>query len=196
MERTEARVGDEVLGAGPRSVDELRAVARRVKSKYLLRIQSKEKYTIQKKSSPQKQVSSLLPTRESTKNVADAVMEGVGGLTTMFKTKSSTVSVEAGNSNESKPEPPPLGESSTVENEEVEISYIDTANEDQITDPNANKTEDALSEAFDLLDSLGGDFTSLSAGDIDDTDQELLDAMDVKLDPAAAFTIDDDMFKM
>ena len=196
MERTEKRVGDEVLGAGPRSVDELRTVARRVKSKYLLRIQSKEKYTTQNKSLPQKQVSSLLPTKESTKNVADAVMEGVGGLTTMFKTKNSTVSYEAGHSNENKSKPPPLGGNHTVENEEVEISYIDTSNEDQITEPNVNKTEDALSEAFDLLDSIGGDFTALSAADIDDTDQELLDAMDVKLDPAAAFTIDDDLFKM
>ena len=44
MERTEKRVGDEVLGAGPRNVEELRAVARRVKSKYLMRIQLKEKH--------------------------------------------------------------------------------------------------------------------------------------------------------
>lgn len=42
MERTEKRVGEEILGAGPQNVDELRAVARRVKSKYLMRIQLKE----------------------------------------------------------------------------------------------------------------------------------------------------------
>lgn len=44
MERTEKRVGEEVLGAGPRNVEELRAVARRVKGKYLMRIQLKEKH--------------------------------------------------------------------------------------------------------------------------------------------------------
>ena len=56
----------------------------------------------------------------------------------------------------------------------------------------ANESEEvaALTEAFDLL---GGDFSAL-ADDLGHSDQELLDAMDKKVDPAAAFTIDDEEF--
>ena len=199
MERTEKRVGDEVLGAGPQSVDELRAIARRVKSKYLLRIQSKEKHLVKKSSSPQKQLSSLLPTRESTKNVTNAVMGGVGGFATMFKASSSTVSEEANSKSNTIPDNAPCEEENVTSQyqEEVEVQYTDLAHnlpETQQVDADANNnTEDVLSEAFDLL---GGDFSTISVGDIDHSDQELLDSMDVKLDPAAAFTIDDDDFKI
>ena len=192
MERTEKRVGDEVLGAGPQSVDELRAIARRVKSKYLLRIQSKEKHMV-KKSSPQKQLPSFLPTRESTKNVTSAVMGGVGGFATMFKASSSTVSEETNKSNSIHASARSEENASTETKEEIEIQYTDVVHslaetEQKSTEP--NDPEDVLSEAFDLL---GGDFSTISAGDIDHSDQELLDSMDVKLDPAAAFTIDDDV---
>lgn len=196
MDRTEKRVGDEVLGAGPQNVEELRAIARRVKSKYLLRIQSKEKHLVKKPA--QMPLSSLLPSKESTRNVTNVVMGGVGGLATMWKTSGSTVSDDAGQNSinrfgATKGED---GQTTTPQGEEIEIQYtepIQTETESIQTDVDANETEDVLSEAFDLL---GGDFSTISAGDFDHSDQELLDAMDVKLDPAAAFTIDDDDFRI
>lgn len=192
MERTEKRVGDEVLGSGPQNVDELRAVARRVKSKYLLRIQSKEKHTTAKKSSPQIQLSSILPSKESTKNVTNAVIGGVGSLATMWKSNS-TVSSEANSqSNASNPDLTGV-EPCTPEKEEIEIQYIQSTSTTAAAEPPqpiADTTEDVLTEAFDLL---GGDF---SADDLGDHDQDLLDMMDVKVDPSAAFTIDDDDFRI
>lgn len=195
MDRTEKRVGDEVLGAGPQNVEELRAIARRVKSKYLLRIQSKEKHLVKKPA--QMPLSSLLPSKESTRNVTNVVMGGVGGLATMWKTSGSTVSDDAGQNSINR-FGAMKGEDgqTTPQGEEIEIQYtepIQTETESIQTDFDPNKTEDVLSEAFDLL---GGDFSTISAGDFDHSDQELLDAMDVKLDPAAAFTIDDDDFRI
>lgn len=195
MDRTEKRVGDEVLGAGPQNVEELRAIARRVKSKYLLRIQSKEKHLVKKPA--QKPLSLLLPSKESTRNVTNVVMGGVGGLATMWKTSGSTVSDDAGQNSINR-FGAMKGEDgqTTPQGEEIEIQYtepIQTETESIQTDFDPNKTEDVLSEAFDLL---GGDFSTISAGDFDHSDQELLDAMDVKLDPAAAFTIDDDDFRI
>mmetsp|Transcript_10437 Transcript_10437/g.17303 ORF Transcript_10437/g.17303 Transcript_10437/m.17303 type:complete len:669 (+) Transcript_10437:163-2169(+) len=79
MERTEKRVGDEVLGAGPRNVEELRAVARRVKSKYLMRIQLKEKHLEKRSGTGEKQQVNHL--NESMKNVVG----GVGGFVNRFR---------------------------------------------------------------------------------------------------------------
>jgi len=75
IERTEKRVGEEVLGAGPQNVDELRAVARKVKSKYLMRIQLKEKHIGTATAPLSKQIPPL-PSKESVKNV----MGGFAGL--------------------------------------------------------------------------------------------------------------------
>jgi hypothetical protein len=200
MDRTEKRVRDEVLGAGPQSVDELQAIARRVKSKYLMRIQLKEKH-LGKRVLPQKQLSSLLPTKKSTKNVTNTVMGGVGGLSSMWKTSSSNVSEGTGENknNIGHTEGTTHADNHTIPVAEgVEMQYIDpvqASSEPQQSGDATNSTEkDPLSEAFDLLDSLGGDFSTISADDLDHTDKELLDAMDVKLDPAVAFTIDDDDF--
>lgn len=192
MERTEKRVGDEVLGSGPQTVEELRAIARRVKSKYLLRIQSKEKHMM-KRSSPQKQLSSIL-NKESTKNVTNAVIGGVGGLATMWKSNS-TVSDSSGPNNNASTAATPVDESPpTPEKGEVEIQYVDPiqSQTEPQTKPQLPEPEDVLSEAFDLL---GGDFSNISTDDLDH-DQELLDAMDIRIDGTAAFAIDDDVFKI
>lgn len=87
--------------------------------------------------------------------------------------------------------------------EEVEIQFNGTTSittpvdsllpySPSIMNNGANESEEvaALTEAFDLL---GGDFSAL-ADDLGHSDQELLDAMDKKVDPAAAFTIDDEEF--
>ncbi|KAL7538373.1 hypothetical protein ACHAXR_008509, partial [Thalassiosira sp. AJA248-18] len=84
MERTEKRVGDEVLGAGPQNVDELRAIARRVKSKYLMRIQLKEKHSTNPSSPLGKQIPPM-PSKESMRNVTNSVIGGVGGFVSMLK---------------------------------------------------------------------------------------------------------------
>ena len=105
MERTEKRVGDEVLGAGPQNVDELRAIARRVKSKYLMRIQLKEKHSSSannpKLSSPLGKQIPPMPSKESMKNVTNSVMGGVGGFVSMLKYQPSSSSrgVDDGNIN-------------------------------------------------------------------------------------------------
>ena len=94
MERTEKRVRDEVLGPGPQNVDELRAIARRVKSKYLMRIQLKEKHAVTATSatsnntnpaSPLSKQIPPLPSKESMKNVTSSVIGGVGGFVNMLK---------------------------------------------------------------------------------------------------------------
>ena len=86
MERTEKRVGDEVLGAGPRNVDELRAVARRVKSKYLMRIQLKEKHLEKRRregdGGEKQQVMNPI-INESMKTVVGGVGTVVGGVGTV-----------------------------------------------------------------------------------------------------------------
>ena len=99
MERTEKRVGDEVLGAGPQNIDELRAVALKVKSKYLYRIQVKEKHGIggNGPSSPLgKHIPPMptmpMPSKESMLNVTNTVIGGVtGGLASLLKRGDSSI---------------------------------------------------------------------------------------------------------
>lgn len=238
MERTEKRVGEEVLGAGPRNVHELRAVARRVKSKYLMRIQLKEKHLEKRnessnsneKQNPIKMIGDV--TNESMRNMVG----GVGGFVNRFRGSSRTSSTMEEGSTSNKvdnnetstdddagsgsfvvtPSTPteevnfcgndattsnndddPFGlssspcclidlpgseeDSSNVVQQEQETTPAPTTtaataaadDTDAITDLSG-----ALSEAFDLLGD--GDFTA------DD-----LDSMEVKVDPATAFTIDD-----
>jgi hypothetical protein len=94
MERTEKRVGEEVLGAGPQDVDELRAVALKVKSKYLYRIAVKEKHGIggngpsspSGKKIPVPMPTVPMPSKESMLNVTHTVIGGVaGGFASLLK---------------------------------------------------------------------------------------------------------------
>jgi hypothetical protein len=99
MERTEKRVGEEILGAGPQNVDELRAVALRVKSKYLMRIQLKEKHGNNGNgpSSPLgKHIPPIptmpMPSKESMINVTNTVIGGVtGGFASLMKRGDSSI---------------------------------------------------------------------------------------------------------
>ena len=99
MERTEKRVGDEVLGAGPQNVNELRAVALKVKSKYLFRIQVKENHGIggNGPSSPLgKHIPNMptlpMPSKESMMNVTNTVIGGVtGGFASLLKRGDSSI---------------------------------------------------------------------------------------------------------
>ena len=91
MERTEKRVGDEVLGAGPQNVDELRAVALKVKSKYLLRIQVKEKHGVGG-NGPSSMPTMPMPSKESMMNVTNTVIGGVtGGFASLLKRGDSSI---------------------------------------------------------------------------------------------------------
>lgn len=238
MERTEKRVGDEVLGAGPQDVGELRAIARRVKSKYLMRIQLKEKHLATPTSPLGKQIPPL-PSKESMKNVTNSVIGGVGGFVSMFKKNpasrgAGSSSGEAGKISTEKEDGPSTGMidftspakiSSEValmpRGEDVEVNLDGTTSNPLFGSPKspvnpfsssptspdgataAGEGEDdeldklsaelgelsaATAEAFDLL---GDDFGSLP--NIDDIhSEEVLDAMDEKIDPMAAFAIDDD----
>jgi len=244
MERTEKRVGDEVLGEGPKNVDELRAIARRVKSKYLMRIQLKEKHSVNPTSPLGKQIPPM-PSKESMKNVTNSVIGGVGGFVNLLKKPSSRGGAAAAKGGTSSEEGGPStdvidfsadGKNDTNNKndapatpgaQEVEV-HIDgtTSSPDEnlfgspnspvnpfassATSPNATKTYDTsemdeldklsaelgelsavTAEAFDLL---GDDFNMATLDDDVNHPEELLDAMDVKVDPLAAFAIDDDEF--
>jgi len=245
MERTEKRVGDEVLGAGPQNVEELRVIARRVKSKYLLRIQLKEKHSIPNTSNNGGPVSPLgrqvppIPSKEAVKNVTNSVTSsvigGVGGLVSMLKRgdraspKDSTVD----NNNDESVDVidfTAAGKNAdeAVGGQEVEVNLdgTTTSSTDDLFGSTSAHVMDAFAitsptnidgtsmnnhageaeaevdeleklsaelgelsvEAFDLL---GDDFDVSNLQDVDHSD-ELLDAMDVKLDPMAAFTLDDE----
>lgn len=209
MERTEKRVGDEILGEGPQNVEELRAVARRVKSKYLMRIQLKEKHLVKQKPPLIPSMPTTIPGKESVKNVTTSMIGGVGGIVNRWK-GNGTAAATDGNTTTSATT---NGEKSSAheEGEEVEIQFnglgvstpsslVNPVTTSSHILPTADEADigesidaSALAEAFDLL---GGDFNAVSLDDIEHSDHELLDAMDVKLDPTAAFTIDDDDFQI
>lgn len=116
MERTEKRVGEEVLGAGPRNVEELRAVARRVKGKYLMRIQLKEKHLEKRQVNGDGGSSGgeklALPVNqlmnESMKNVVGGVgtvMGGVGGFVNRFRGSTNNMGVSSAAATASVTEP-------------------------------------------------------------------------------------------
>eukprot|EP00580_Thalassiosira_gravida_P005012 CAMPEP_0201654100 /NCGR_PEP_ID=MMETSP0493-20130528/45325_1 /ASSEMBLY_ACC=CAM_ASM_000838 /TAXON_ID=420259 /ORGANISM="Thalassiosira gravida, Strain GMp14c1" /LENGTH=451 /DNA_ID=CAMNT_0048130649 /DNA_START=668 /DNA_END=2023 /DNA_ORIENTATION=- len=226
MERTERRVGDEVLGPGPQNVDELRAIARRVKSKYLMRIQLKEKHSPAKNNlalpSPLSKQIPPMPSKESMKNVTNSVIGGVGGFVSMLK-KPASRSVGEGDgsgnaSNENNVFAPTGGQEVEVNLDGTMSTPDDTAfgfpkspsnpftsaaspNTPAVTADVGDELEKlsaelgdlsaATAEAFDLL---GDDFNQTDLdGDVGHS-EELLDAMDEKIDPFAAFAIDDDEF--
>ncbi|KAL9185667.1 hypothetical protein ACHAXT_003444 [Thalassiosira profunda] len=229
MERTEKRVGDEVLGAGPQNVEELRAIARRVKSKYLMRIQLKEKHMVHPSSPLGKQIPPL-PSKESVKNVTSSVIGGVGGIVNMLK-PSARGGEEAGNAM------PQQGEQSTdvidftspstnsaidqtndtPGGQAVEVDLDGTTSSPSeapksppnpfasAASPDEPLTNDGGDDELDKLSAELGDLTAATAEAFDllgddfdlanldaDHSEEMLDAMDVKLDPMAAFAIDDD----
>lgn len=235
MERTEKRVGDELLGAGPRNVDELRATARRVKSKYLMRVQLKEKHSSPKQSPPlMGKAVPPMPTTESMKNVTNSMIGGVGGFVSMLKPSSrgggesgKTDTEEEGPTTDEIDFSSPANTTNTTNDEpetpggqEVEVNLDGTTSSPDetpaspvnpfvsTTSPNPTNNSDAgdddeldklsaelgelsaaTAEAFDLL---GDDF---DLANIDDGhSEEMLDAMDVKVDPFEAFAIDDDDF--
>lgn len=249
MERTEKRVGDEVLGEGPKNVDELRAIARRVKSKYLMRIQLKEKHSANPSSPLGKQIPPM-PSKESMKSVTNSVMGGVGGFVNLLKKPSSrgvaaaggnggTVSEGGGPSTDiidfsfdgNETNNNKTDELATPGGQEVEVHIDGTTSSpdgDLFSSPkspgnpfassttassphnDANKSYDTsemdeldklsaelgelsaeTAEAFDLL---GDDFNMAALDDDGNHSEELLDAMGVKVDPLAAFAIDDDEF--
>ncbi|KAL7463687.1 hypothetical protein ACHAXS_004043 [Conticribra weissflogii] len=230
MERTEKRVENEILGAGPQNVDELRAVARRVKSKYLMRIQSKEKYIMKsEKANAIPSISAIgtaLPSKESMKNVTSSMIGGMGGFVNMWKHRGDGAATTA----EGTPTSSTSGAATEAAvitaavsttsdggkqgNNQQEQLSVNTSN-----GPPSSKSEDAsrclpttpenpfkagsldgtntvtesqmaaVAEAFDLL---GADLSPTIG--MEDADVDLLDALDQKLDPSAAFTIDDDDF--
>lgn len=230
MERTEKRVGEEILGPGPRNIDELRAIARRVKSKYLMRVQLKEKHSpanhpptpLGRQIPPLPPLPSKppLPSRESVRSVTDSVIGGVGGLVSMLKKPPSRAREGNGlpNHDEKDAHPPPTGE-------EVEVHLDGTSSipdDDLIGSPKSHVNQisssaspsepDATADMEDELERLSAELGDLSAAtaeafdllgdDFNPTDldgniehsADLLDAMDEKIDPFAAFAIDDNEF--
>ena len=247
MERTEKRVGDEVLGAGPQNVEELRGIARRVKSKYLLRIQLKEKHSLTGNNnaisgpvSPLGRQVPPIPSKEAVKNVTNSVIGGVGGFVSMLKRGDRAPPKETTTADDNEDGPSSFvdvidfttaDEKNAVESsmmqcgQEVEIHLDGTTSSPmvdlfgstsaQVLDSSfaissptntavATSTTDRVEEADELeklsaelgalsveaFDVLGGDFDLSDLHDADHT-EELLDAMDVRLDSMAAFAFDD-----
>jgi len=222
MERTEKRVENEILGAGPQNVDELRAVARRVKSKYLMRIQSKEKYTMKsEKANALPSIAGIgtaLPSKESMKNVTSSMMGGMGGFVSLWKQRGDGAgsTAEATPSSSMEGAAPVAGSttaSATSNRGELSVNTtssnappssrsenisqcLPTTPENPFKsgslDGTSAATESHMSAVAEAFDLLGADLSPTIG--MEDEDVDILDALDQKLDPAAAFTIDDDDF--
>ncbi|KAL7554155.1 hypothetical protein ACHAWF_017559 [Thalassiosira exigua] len=216
------RVGEEVLGAGPQNVEELRAVARRVKSKYLMRVQMKGKHLVNPlPSSPLGKQVPPVPSKESVKNVTRSAIDGEGGFvggmlrkprpekedggpstqvidfTSTSKSGNDGGQVEVGidgatsASASGAPTSPanPFAPSSQTSPEKAGRDEASGA---------TDELEQLSAELGELSAAVGGDFDLLggddlpSAGDDGHHSEELLDAMDEKVDPFAAFAIDED----
>jgi hypothetical protein len=188
MERTEKRVGDEVLGAGPQNVDELRAVALKVKSKYLFRIQVKENHGIggNGPSSPLgKHIPNMptlpMPSKESMMNVTNTVIGGVtGGFASLLKRGDSSikgVAAEDGRATTTTRENtdmidfdfPSNGthkDSHATDGQEVEV-HLDgtTSSPSAPSSVNPNDGTKAITPGFEVdeLDKLSSELSELSA---------------------------------
>lgn len=217
LQRTEKRVGDELLDAGPQNVDELRAIGRRVKSKYLMRIQLQEKHNIPKSdlSDPVSPLGKQLPkiSKESVKNVGASVIGGVGGFVSMLKSSKGKADDALA------PGPAPADgilerkAETSDEAPEVEIGIDGSTSEmpkppanplgdlepPAADDEVASETGPVETDAGDELDKLSAELAAeafdLLGGDFDNIDvehsEELLDMMDDKVDPMTAFAFDD-----
>lgn len=221
MERTEKRVENEILGAGPQNVDELRAVARRVKSKYLMRIQSKEKYTMKsEKANALPSIAGIgtaLPSKESMKNVTSSMMGGMGGFVSMWKQRGDGAATTAEATPSSSTEvvaPMAASATASVPSSREEMSVNTSSNaptsssSENISqclpttpenpfksgslDGTTAATESHMSAVAEAFDLLNADLSPTIG--MEDADVDILDALDQKLDPTAAFTIDDDDF--
>jgi len=218
MERTEKRVGEEILGAGPQNVDELRAVAFRVKSKYLMRIKLKEKHGIPKsalslskqhlKTMPMPSIQTMpMPTKESMMNVTNSVIGGVGGFVSMLKDPLLTKQrgVDGGVDLSSKGTSATATVPATTEVVDFAFATMDGEETTSISSENVSPgtvevqldgTTDVNGSLGDELDKLSSELEDLSTFDLldgdDDFDMSTLEAMDDKVDPFAAFAIDKD----
>ena len=219
MERTEKRVGEEILGAGPQNVDELRAVAFRVKSKYLMRIKLKEKHGIPKsallslskqhlKTLPMPSIQTMpMPTKESMMNVTNSVIGGVGGFVSMLKDPLLTKQrgVDGGVDLSSKGTSATATVPATTEVVDFAFATMDGEETTSISSENVSPgtvevqldgTTDVNGSLGDELDKLSSELEDLSTFDLldgdDDFDMSTLEAMDDKVDPFAAFAIDKD----
>lgn len=219
MERTEKRVGEEILGAGPQNVDGLRAVAHRVKSKYLMRIQLKEKHGIPKSAlslskqhlKPMPSIQTMpMPTKESMMNVTNSVIGGVGGFVSMLKDP--LLSKQRGGGGDSRVDLSNKGTSATatvpIATEVLDFTFATMdGKETNISSENVSPgtVEVHLDGTTDVngtlsmgdeLDKLSSELEDLSTFDLldgdDDFDMSTLEAMDDKVDPFAAFVIDKD----
>jgi hypothetical protein len=218
MERTEKRVGEEILGAGPQNVDELRAVAFRVKSKYLMRIKLKEKHGIPKSASslskqhlktlPMPSIQTMpMPTKESMMNVTNSVIGGVGGFVSMLKDPLLTKQrgVDGGVDLSSKGTSATATVPATTEVVDIAFATMDGEETTSIGSENVSPgtvevqldgTTDVNGSLGDELDKLSSELEDLSTFDLldgdDDFDMSTLEAMDDKVDPFMAFAIDKD----
>ena len=221
MERTEKRVGSEMLGAGPRNVDELRAVARRVKSKYLMRIQLKEKHLekrIDNNTSEKQQVNPMKVIGDVTNESMRNVVGGVGGFVNRFR--GSTVGSSAAAEDGSGVPPTPTEEVNFDGTNEITTlsddpfgllssspcgCLIDLPGDDTNVAGGSSQKQEALpsnpppaaatTTTIDNSDAVADLSGALSeAFDLlgdDDFTADDLDSMDVKVGDASAFTIDD-----
>jgi hypothetical protein len=112
LEMTEKRVGDDLLGAGPKTVEELRSMAAKLRIKYQTQLEEKEKRYQKQVEEKEKHASPS----SSTANVLQGAGNVAQGVFSKFKEAASPVTFYRKASD--KEQPPP-----TSANEEQEVLF-------------------------------------------------------------------------
>jgi hypothetical protein len=104
---TEKRVGDDLLGAGPKTVEELRSMAANLRIKYRTQLEEKEKRYQKQVEDKEKQAPAAPATLSSTANVLQGAGSVAQGMFSKFKEAASPVTFYRKSSDSGDGEQPP-----------------------------------------------------------------------------------------
>jgi len=196
LSRTEKRVNDDLLGSGPRSVDELRAIHSRNYTKYMRAIEKKEqqaKKAIERAIERSKSSGAIgggdtmNSTEELMKGMAGNVgnvLESAGGVISKFK----GFGLSRGSPSKSNTR----ASSTSIKNDMEEIDFAKAPSTASAAPDNIavqDKQTSALDEAQDLLNSVDVDLDTKA----EETKKQFADLLDESpKEPEDYFTIDDD----
>lgn len=208
LKRTEKRVNEDLLGSGPRTVDELRAIHTKNQTRYLKAIDQKEKYH-ERKISQKQHMPTKLPgaSPETTFAVFSAATEPMKALSEPVKSMtdnmigSTTGMLQKIKGFGSRPS---HSEKNDSTKEQATIEVVDFSNDDfedyatiNASDYSAGtKNESALSDAQSILNFLDEDDISNEAERAKQQFENLLNDSVDSTSPVDLFTIDDDDFLM
>ncbi len=172
LERTEKRVRDDLLGAGPKTVEELRSIAGRLRVKYQNQLERKIQRAKQQEQNEKDGGGNILPTPQI-KGVMDMAGSMAGGF--FAKVKSAKFPTGFGSTKSDEPQPgtasAPTEASATI----VDLPPLDSTVANTV--PTATNAETIALEG----DWVGTDIaaatdaiSNFSIGDEDDEDPDLL----------------------